>query len=63
MANTTHAFQDLANGTLAMMGVGRAGTWPWLGRRGIALRRRPGMKVCAGAQVEPGTPSARWRVP
>jgi hypothetical protein len=60
--NTTHAFQDLANGTLAMMWVGRAGTWPWLGRWGFAAERRPGMNVYAGARLEPGTPLACWRV-
>jgi hypothetical protein len=48
--------------TLAMMGVGRGRHMPWLGRRGIALRRRPGMKVHAGAGLEPGTLSACWRV-
>src|SRR5712691_336756 len=63
-ANTNHAFQDLANGHAGNDGGwAGAGTWPWLGRRGIALRRRPGMKVYAGAGLEPGTPPACWRVP
>ena len=30
---------------------------------GIALRRRPNMKSCAGARLEPGAPLVRWRVP
>jgi hypothetical protein len=30
---------------------------------GMALRRRPGMKVYAGAGIEPGTLSACWRAP
>ena len=29
---------------------------------GIALRRRPKVKLCAGAGLEPGAPSARPRV-
>jgi len=30
---------------------------------GMALQRRPGMKVYAGAGLEPGTPSDCWRAP